>query len=90
MLIGYVSDERYVAIADVALEFEQIDSSGNDRFVTRSTASGAVLLDLSAGNYRVTLAREGYGSKRVDLNVDANSGASPFQFRLLKNKLLQI
>jgi N,N-dimethylformamidase len=88
MLIGYVSDERYVAIADVAFEFEQMDSSGNDRFVTRSTASGAVLLDLPAGNYQVTLAREGYGSKRVDLNLDPKTETSPFQFRLLKNKLL--
>ena len=40
MLVGYVSDERYVAIADVAIE---IDRDGETVAVTHSTARGKVL-----------------------------------------------
>ena len=39
MLIGYVSDERYVALADVALEF--LDSNGRS-WEARSRASGSI------------------------------------------------
>jgi hypothetical protein len=38
MLIGYVSDERYVALPDVLFEF----FDGKRRIGTRSTVSGAV------------------------------------------------
>ncbi|MCH8829919.1 MAG: carboxypeptidase regulatory-like domain-containing protein [Planctomycetes bacterium] len=98
MLIGYVSDERYVALADVALEFESVAAAANvsaaglefeedvRRYALRSTASGAVIGEIPQGNYRVTLARDGYGSKRIDLAV--GKGNSPHQFRLLKNQLL--
>ena len=76
MLIGYVSDERYVALADVLIEFEREGRRVN----TRSTASGAVEADLVAGTYSVTLSTTGFGAKRVELNVPP---AAPHQFRLL-------
>ena len=38
MLLGYVSDERYVALSDVLLEFEQ----GGRSIEARSRATGAV------------------------------------------------
>ncbi len=82
MLIGYTSDERYVALADVLLEFER----DGRRSQVRSSASGAVDADIPPGAYRVTLARNGYGSKRVELAVAADM--PPQQFRLLKNGLL--
>jgi len=82
MLIGYVSDERYVALADVLFEFE--GESGS--FETRSRATGSVHLDLPAGAYRVTLNKPGYGSKSVELEV--GEGRPPYQFRLLTDGLL--
>ncbi len=39
MLIGYVSDERYLALADVLVELEQ---NGKSVAVTRSTARGGI------------------------------------------------
>lgn len=81
MLIGYVSDERYVALPDVQLEFEQASQS----IEVRSRASGAVYADIEPGEYLVTLAKAGYGSKRVTMVV---SPGQPFQFRLLKDSLL--
>ena len=39
MLIGYVSDERYVALADVLIEFR---ANGQTRAIVRSTPRGAV------------------------------------------------
>ncbi|MBI3839294.1 MAG: carboxypeptidase regulatory-like domain-containing protein [Planctomycetia bacterium] len=81
MLIGYVSDERYVALADVLLEFEDGETSTQ----TRSRASGAVYAELEPGQYRVTLSKSGYGAKRVRLSVSAGR---PHQFRLLSDGLL--
>jgi hypothetical protein len=81
MLIGYVSDERYVALPDTLLEF--IGEQGS--WETRSRASGAVHADLPPGPYEVVLARQGYGSKRVRVNVIEGR---PYQFRLLADGLL--
>jgi N,N-dimethylformamidase len=81
MLIGYVSDERYVALPDVQLEFENDCGS----FEVRSRATGAVHAELEPGAYRVTLAKAGYGSKRVSITV---GDGPPYQFRLLKDCLL--
>lgn len=83
MMIAYVSDERYVALSDVLLEFE---NDAGDSFEARSRASGAVFADLPEGTYRVTLAKAGYGSKRSRLNVSNSS--QPTQFRLLSDGLL--
>jgi N,N-dimethylformamidase len=82
MLVGYVSDERYVGLPDVLLEF--IDSRGQS-YETRSRASGAVHLDLPLGEYDVVLAKPGFGAKRVRMTPDANT---PHHFRLLSNTLL--
>ncbi|MEX2287291.1 MAG: N,N-dimethylformamidase beta subunit family domain-containing protein [Planctomycetaceae bacterium] len=81
MLIGYVSDERYVALPRVLLEFE----NGSTRVQVESSASGAVVADIPTGRYQVTLYREGFGSKRVQCEVGAKT---PHQFRLLRDGLL--
>ncbi len=81
VLVGYVSDERYVALPDVQVEFE----SDSVSLEVRSRASGAVHADLEPGSYRVTLAKAGYGSKRMELDI---GGPTPHHFRLLKDCLL--
>src|SRR5262249_24889687 len=81
MHVGYVSDEYYAALADVAFEFR--DPRGKAVCV-RSSASGAVLADLPPGSYEVCLSHSGFGSKRVRVDV----GKSPLQFRLLSDRLL--
>ena len=81
MLIGYVSDERYVALADVALEFT---NEQGDSWETRSRAGGSVHCDLPPGEYLVTLAKPGYGAKRVRMTPQM---AAPYHFRLLSDTL---
>jgi len=81
MLIGYVSDERFVAIPDVLLEFENERGSID----ARSRASGAVYAEIPPGDYRVTLNRPGFGGKRVAMTVREGE---PFHFRLLSDCLL--
>jgi len=82
MLVGYVSDERYVALCDVVLEFEQ---EGQSVAVVRSTPRGAVYADLQPGHYRVTLQKAGFGSKSVQVQLQEGT---PYQFRLLADGLL--
>jgi len=82
-LVGYVSDEMYVALADVSAEFE-CRRSGRITLV-RSSPRGALYADLAPGPYRVTLARQGYGSKIVEVTL---GGGPPWQFRLLSDCLL--
>ena len=81
MLVGYVSDERYVVLPDVQVEFENEEI----QLEVRSTASGAVRADIPAGRYQVTLACPGYGFKRLTMDLD---GSQPYHFRLLKDQLL--
>ena len=81
MLVGYVSDERFVALADVAVEFER---DGQCVAVVPSTPRGAVYADLEAGRYRATLVKPGFGSKSVEVEVDPDR---PYQFRLLSDGL---
>jgi N,N-dimethylformamidase len=80
MLVGYVSDESYAALADVAVEFR----SSTHHLLARSWVSGAVHADLPPGRYDVCLSKPGFGSKRVSLEL----GAGIVQFRLLSDKLL--
>src|SRR5437660_22884 len=82
MLIGYVSDERYVALPDVLLEF--IDSRGGS-WEGRSRASGAVHLDLPSGDYHVTLQKQGFGARLSRLTLPS---PEPHHFRLLSDGLL--
>src|SRR5260370_21450971 len=82
MLVGYVSDEYYAALADVLIELR---SPNGSPMVTRSGPSGAICADLPAGSYEICLSRPGFGSKRVKVSVP---GQSPVQFRLLSDRLL--
>lgn len=82
MPLGYVSDEYYAALADVLLEFRNTDGS---REVTRSSASGVILLDLKPGDYTVILSKPGFGSKRVKASIGTSSR---IHFRLLSDRLL--
>lgn len=82
MLIGFVSDEHFVAIADAMVQFEK---DGEIVAVVRSTPSGAILADLPAGEYRATAAKDGYGSKRVRATF---GDGQPYQFRLLSDTLI--
>ncbi|VTS08468.1 carboxypeptidase-like regulatory domain-containing protein [Tuwongella immobilis] len=81
--IAFVSDEMFAALEGVALEFRSVQGH---RFAAVSTASGAVLLELPAGEYSVALAKAGFGSKRVTVTV--SPGQPPLQFRLLRDGLL--
>jgi len=81
MLAGYVSDESYAALADVAVEFR---GPGGVELIARSAPSGAVRADLGPGEYEVCLAKPGFGSKRVRATV----GRAPVHFRLLADRLL--
>jgi N,N-dimethylformamidase len=81
MLVGYTSDERFLALPDVLLEFE----GPSGAVEARSRASGAVHADLEPGTYRVTLAKQGYGSKRVSVSIP---GTAPYHFRMLADGLL--
>lgn len=80
-LIGYVSDERYVALSEVGLVFE----GPFGEVATRSLANGAVRAFVPEGACRVTMARPGYGSKREEIRV---RHGRPHQFRLLTDGLL--
>jgi len=81
MLIGYVSDERYVALPDVMLEFVRDGKS----FDVRSRASGSVHADLEPGDYDVTLQKPGFGGKRTKCTVRPGG---VHHFRMLSDCLL--
>src|SRR5580693_2956453 len=84
MLIGYVSDENYVALAEVLFEFV---SDQGQSFEARSRATGSVHCDLPTGDieYLVTLQKSGFGSKRVRMTPRLGQ---PYHFRLLADGLL--
>src|SRR5207248_10543822 len=81
MLLGYVSDERYVAIAGVEIEIVGAAAS----IATRARASGAIHAEIEPGRYELILARDGFGAKRIAVDLAADK---PQQFRLLKDDLL--
>ncbi len=82
MLIGYVSDERFVALADVLLEFQR---DGETAAIVRSTPRGAVHADVAPGEYHVTLVKDGFGSKSVVMTATPDQ---PYHFRLLSDCIL--
>src|SRR5687768_16654020 len=82
MLVGYVSDERHVALADVLVEFDQ---EGEIRSTVRSTARGAIEVNLRPGSYRVTLVKDGFGSRGTVVTVEPGRLHA---FRLLSDGLL--
>ena len=62
-VVGYVSDERYLAVPGVYLE---ISGADGQRYSATSTATGAVCIDLPSGTYDVALNLVGYGAKVCD------------------------
>ena len=80
MLIGYVSDHRYVALPGVHVEL--IGPGGS--VAIHSRATGSVHADVPPGRYEVVLASNGYGAKRVLLDLPTSE---PHQFRLLPDEL---
>ena len=80
-ILGYVSDEMFMAIPDALTEFQAADGAIT---IVRSSPRGALYGDLAAGEYVVTLSKAGYGSKVVRLKF----GETPHQFRLLSDGLL--
>lgn len=83
MLLGYVSDEMYVAIADAQVEFRV--PSTNDSYVFRSAPSGAIHGDIPVGHYEIAIAHPNFGSKITSAEIDLHS--KPIQFRLMSKKL---
>ncbi|MEX1020084.1 MAG: N,N-dimethylformamidase beta subunit family domain-containing protein [Litorilinea sp.] len=84
MLIGYVSNERYVALIDVGVEFQ--DGDGNTVTIVKSSPRGAIFADVAPGEYKVTLHKAGFGPKIVNLTVAAEH--APYQFRLLSDRIV--
>lgn len=82
MLIGFVSDERFVALADVLFEFRGADGRS---WEARSRAGSAIYLDAPTQEYEVILCKPGYGAKRVRMTPQAKH---PYHFRLLSDGLL--
>lgn len=81
MLVGYVSSERYVALDDVRVEFQQ---NGQSVAVVSSTPRGAIYAEIAPGEYTVTLMKDGFGPKSVEMTVQEGT---PYQFRLLSDTL---
>src|SRR5438874_218134 len=77
MFIGYVSDERYAALADVLLEFT---SDRGDSWEARSRASGSVHADLPPGDYGVAWNRVGYSSPHHKQLVEAPARPGLYYF----------
>jgi len=82
MRIGWVSDEGHLAIADVAVDVEQ---GGELVAQVRSGATGAIVVDLPPGDYVLSVAREGYGAKRVAVTLGPER--PPLRIRLLSDRL---
>jgi hypothetical protein len=72
----------YLALSDVAGEFESEETG--ETTLLRSSPRGAFYGDLKPGRYRVALSKECYGAKISSATV----GGRPFQFRLLRDRLV--
>jgi hypothetical protein len=83
MLIGYVSDEMDIAIADAQLELIGSDGASVE---ARSRASGAVHASIEPGRYRAVLTAPAHGRKWLDLDIGPDH--QPIRFRLQSDRLL--
>ena len=81
-IIAYVSDEMYLALSDVLAEFEPV--GGGEITVLRSSPRGAFYANLLPGQYRVVLAKAGYGAKTTIAHIQTGT---PVQFRLLSGRI---
>jgi hypothetical protein len=81
--VAFVSDENYVALAGVFVEFQSLETG--EVSVCSSSARGALYSPLASGRYRITLAKDGYGSKWVERDIETGE---PLQLRLLTDGLL--
>lgn len=81
MRIGYVSDERFLAVPGVWVEVQHAQGSSS----TQSSASGAIDVDAPPGVCTVLLNAPGYGAKRVQVEI---GNGQVHQFRLLRDSLL--
>lgn len=86
MLIGYVSDEQHVAIADAQLEFIRGEGEGRESVEAHSRASGAVYADIAPGAWTLAIGKPGYTRKLVE--VEIWPGMRPRRFRLMSDRLL--
>lgn len=84
-LIGYVSDESFLAIPDALLAF-----SGPTAWTElRSSADGSVRSEIPPGRYEVAIAHPRFGSKRTVVDVGgAEADTQPHHFRLLSEQPL--
>jgi hypothetical protein len=83
LLIGWVSDEFYSAIAGADVELEH---DGAHVATTRSTAAGRLVAEVPPGEYRITIARDGFGSKRIICRLGPDEPL--IQVRLLSDRLM--
>jgi N,N-dimethylformamidase len=81
--IAFVSDESYQALSKVVVDFESLESG--EQFIVESSPRGALYGPIPAGRYRVTLSKDGYGSKWVVCQLGLGA---PYQFRLLRDCIL--
>ncbi len=82
MIIGYVSDEHYLALSDVSIELTRDKQLVAN---TKTFMTGAVDVDLPPGNYRMALGKTGYGAKQIDITLPVSE---PIKFRLLSDNLV--
>jgi N,N-dimethylformamidase len=81
-VVAYVSDENYVGLDGVRLEAISEDGAV---VLLESSPSGSIFGTIPPGDYRITLAKKGYTSKRVTCHLGSGD---PYQFRLLSRTLM--
>ena len=82
MLVGYVSDEYFIAISNVSIE--ATCNSCSELYVAHSSASGAIDLPITQGTYTFALSAAGFSPKRSTQEI---SIGTQINFRLLSNQL---
>ncbi|MCA9115421.1 MAG: carboxypeptidase regulatory-like domain-containing protein [Planctomycetaceae bacterium] len=80
MLLGYLSDEHFVAISGAQVELTR----GDESLATVSRASGSIHAEIS-GRWKMTVNAPGFGARHYELDVSPQY--QPVQFRLLSSRL---